>query len=108
MKNYYFKNKYILLLINNQISLTIESDGITSYNGLDNGKKIVYYENGKMLFNTSYFNDLKHGKDIDYYENGDKLGEVDYQNGQIHGKYIQYFNNGNRMEREYKYDERIT
>ena len=44
------------------------------------GKGILYYENGNILYEGEFKNDIFGGKGIKYYENGNKLYEGKFKN----------------------------
>lgn len=92
MKNYYFKNRSSLMLINYQCGLLIKyeedknysrifecDNNIQSFNGLLNGKIINYYPNGNKFQTINYYNSLKHGKEISQLQSGEIFEERIYQ-----------------------------
>ncbi|MEZ4803747.1 MAG: toxin-antitoxin system YwqK family antitoxin [Gelidibacter sp.] len=54
-------------------------------NGILEGEKLVYYENGKIAEKSIYINGQIDGISYWYSENGNILKEFTYKNGQLHG-----------------------
>src|ERR1019366_4950112 len=66
------------------------------------GKAIVYFESGKIRYESTYVNGEREGKGLGYFESGKIVGEENYLNGEREGKRIEYFESGKiRYEENY-------
>ena len=98
---------------------------------INNGKGILYYNNGKIEYEGEFLNDkfegngkyiyederyyigqfkngLKEGKDTLYYKNGNIEYVVNFKEGMYHGKGNEYDKNGNIInEGEWNNDNKI-
>ena len=63
-------------------------------NGKRHGKKIVYYDSGRVYEETSFENGLEHGPYNMYYENKQVKINCNYVDGNRDGKITYYFSNG--------------
>lgn len=68
-------------------------------NGVEHGKFIKYYMNGKNHIVGTMFNGSRVGKWMYYYPNGIKKKEENYINGYKDGEEIEYYDNGNVEEK---------
>lgn len=71
--NYYHKNSDELMMVEKY------EDGVL------NGEKLTYYENGKLAERSFYKNGDPHGEKILYSEKGVILEHLTYENGELHG-----------------------
>lgn len=74
-------------------------------NGELHGKYKEFYENGKILSETTYENGLRQGKSITYLENGKVIGKTNYIDGKKEGKSIETFKNMIQKKANYKNDK---
>ena len=63
------------------------------------GKKIVYYDNGKIYEETTFENDIENGPYRMYHANGKVKIKVDYVDGNREGKIVHYYSDG-KLETE--------
>ena len=98
-------------------------------NGKKNGKGIIYYKKGNIMYDGDFLNDKKegngklilkngqyyigqfkkgkkHGKGIDYYKNGNIMYEGDYLNGKLDGNGKFIFKNGQYYIGQFKNGKR--
>lgn len=54
-------------------------------NGILNGEKIIYFDNGQVAEKASYTNGVLHGERILYSEKGVVLEHLNYEEGKLHG-----------------------
>lgn len=66
------------------------------------GKRFVYFENGKKAQETNYNNGLREGQEIHYNENGIVLKEFVYQNDKLEGP-VKLYNYDGSLLREGQY-----
>ena len=84
------ENKKTVKYPNGEIMAEIEVNN----KGHNHGKKIGYFENGKIQLEAVYQNDTLNGPYTDYYENGNKRVECTYNNGNINGIHKSYYYTG--------------
>jgi len=76
-------------------------------NGLLEGEKLVYYENGQVAEKSNYTNGLIDGVSYWYSQNGKILKELHYNRGELHGDAKYYDNQGTLLaEGTYKNDKK--
>lgn len=66
--------------------------------GILNGKKTVFFSNGKVAEEKTYANGKLHGISTRFSKRGIKLHEMTYENGLLHGRTVFYEVDGNRKE----------
>jgi tetratricopeptide (TPR) repeat protein len=65
-------------------------------NGLLEGQRIMYYENGQIMMVSIYSIGLNNGKSTEFYENGKVKQEGDLKNGLEEGIWNLYYENGTK------------
>jgi uncharacterized protein len=70
------------------------SDVVCDREGLYNGEKTTYFENGKVKSEGSYVKGKAQGKHISYHMNGKVASESNYVDDILEGPYTSYYSNG--------------
>lgn len=66
-----------------------------NYRKIDNGKKLVFYDNGNKNIEGNYKDGKLEGKLTQWYEDGEKKADFFYKNGKLDGNQIYFYKNGN-------------
>ena len=75
----------------------------------ENGKHVMYYDNGQKEYEAHYKNGLNHGLSTWWYENGQKHRESHYKNGKLDGLSTRWGSNGQKwVEQHYKDGKEIS
>jgi uncharacterized protein len=74
------------------------SNALTLENGLLNGTRLVYYQNGEKQVDETYQFGMVTGLVKNYYEDGKLLSESYYRGNRQHGLYTSYYPNGKIKE----------
>lgn len=69
--------------------------GLDTYqNGIQNGRSVVYHENGSISEEVDYLNGQRNGEWKRYYDDGQLQAEGTFENGERVGEYQKFYPNG--------------
>lgn len=81
-----------------------KSESQSYVEGKRDGKWTFYFPDGKNVsLELNYSNGVLNGKRINFYEDGKKKQEIDIKDGKMHGKFLEWDETGKkRLERNFK------
>jgi antitoxin component YwqK of YwqJK toxin-antitoxin module len=62
--------------------------------GILEGERVNYFENGQLRYKGSYKNGLREGEWTFYHDNGQLYGKGSYKNGKKEGEWVDYRKDG--------------
>ena len=85
----------------------VSIDNLDDSKSIFDGKRTVYFKNGKIKEAMSYQNGELNGEYITYFENGLIERKANFVNGKLSGLLTVFLENGNFLQLEYDNDETI-